>query len=65
MDNEIYDEISRITQRIKQIEDTYFGPGFTGEGDKFETKALPPEERKELEQLRARLQELKKRMINL
>lgn len=38
MDNEMYDEISRITQRIKQIEDTYFGPGFTGEGINLKLK---------------------------
>lgn len=51
MDNEMYDEMARIVQRIKKIEDSHFGmPG----------KPLLDEERNELEQLKARLQELKK-----
>ena len=48
--NEMYDEMDRIVQRRDQIEHEYFGmPG----------KPLPDEERKELKELQARLQELK------
>jgi hypothetical protein len=51
MDNEIYAEMECIVQKIKKIEDSHFGtPG----------KPLTDEERKELKELRARLQELKK-----
>ncbi len=48
--NNIYDEMARIVQKIKKIEDSHFGmPG----------KPLPDEERNELEQLKARLRALK------
>lgn len=47
----MYDEMDSIVQKIKKIEDSHFGmPG----------KPLTDKERKDLEDLRARLQELKK-----
>ena len=53
--NNVYDEMDGIVQRINQIE----GSVWIGEGDKIKQKALSPKELNELEQLRARLQELK------
>jgi len=60
MDSEIYNEMDRIKQRIKQIKDEYPSTVWVGEKDKIGTKPMPPEVREELEQLSARLQELKK-----
>ncbi len=51
MDNEMYDEINSILQKLKKIRDSHMGmPG----------KPLTDEERKELKELRGRLEELDK-----
>ena len=57
--NNMYEEMDRIKQRIRQINDVYPSTVWIGERDKIQTKNMPAEERKELEKLQSRLQELK------
>ena len=57
--NNMYEEMDRIKQRIRQINDKYPSTVWTRERDKIQTKNMPAEERKELEKLQSRLQELK------
>ncbi len=57
--NNMYEEMDRIKQRIRQIKEKYPSVGWFGEGDKIQLINIPTEERKELEQLCSRLQELK------
>ena len=56
--NNMYEEMDRIKQRIRQIKEKYPSVGWFGEGDQIQLKNIPTEERKELEQLHSRLQEL-------
>ena len=58
-DNNMYEEMDRIKQRIRQINNKYPGTVQIRERDKIQTKNMPAEERKELEKLQSRLQELK------
>lgn len=57
--NNMYEEMDRIKQRIRQINDKYPSTVWIRERDKIQTKNMPAEERKELEKLQSRLQELK------
>jgi len=43
--NDMYEEMARMVQRKKQIEDEYHGPVWNGGMDKIGTKPMPPEVR--------------------
>lgn len=58
--NDIYEEADRIKQKIQKIKDEYPQTVWAGEGVKIETRPMPPEVKKELEQLQAKLKELNK-----
>ncbi|MFC1979647.1 hypothetical protein ACFLVS_02060 [Chloroflexota bacterium] len=57
--NDIYDEMDKINHRIREIKNKYPSVSWVGEGEKIQAKNIPLKERQELEQLLARLKQLK------